>query len=298
MKLPKFLIAELATPPLAGDGVHSWIFRVSRHLHAHMEEDDIFRLLKGKVEDCGREVSDRELRDAVRNSKECAWGATGKMCRRDNRKWPNPNPARIQKVLEAHDLDVDELEARSPHSVNQNGKRLSTSELLSHLFPEDALICAGRTDFQFDTCKAQAWRKRRLDSFEKIVPSPMSKVEGRRKSDGELSKHTLDNTGPRRFLVIEFDQGTLDEQSSLIWELGTRAPLVMVVFSGSKSLHAWFYCEGEDEEDLRRYMEFAVTLGADSATWTRSQFVRMPNAMRDGEDLQKVVFFNPKLIRS
>ena len=37
-----------------------------------------------------------------------------------------------------------------------------------------------------------------------IVPSPMTAPMGRKKSGG-LSAHTLDNTGPRKFLVVEFD---------------------------------------------------------------------------------------------
>ncbi|MFT5470267.1 MAG: hypothetical protein ACI8UO_005394 [Verrucomicrobiales bacterium] len=150
----------------------------------------------------------------------------------------------------------------------------------------------------FDTRRLSEWESSELSELELIVPSPMTGPFGKRKSDGELSKHTLDNTGPRRFLVIEFDQGSLDEQAGLIWELGTRAPLIMVVFSGSKSLHAWFSCADVPETELRKFMNYAVTLGADKATWTRSQFVRMPNARRSNGNPQDALFFNPNLIKT
>lgn len=54
---------------------------------------------------------------------------------------------------------------------------------------------------------------------------------------------------------------------------------------------------GQPEERLRRFMRYAVALGADRATWTRSQFVRMPDGTRDNGERQTVYFFNPEVIR-
>src|SRR5205807_578538 len=72
--------------------------------------------------------------------------------------------------------------------------------------------------------------------------------KGRTRS-GKISEHTLENTGPRRFLVIEFDKGTLDQQAALLFHLSKFAPsLALVVFSGSRSLHGWFYCANQTEE--------------------------------------------------
>ncbi len=39
-------------------------------------------------------------------------------------------------------------------------------------------------------------------------------------------------------------------------------------------------------------MRYAVSLGADPATWTRSQFVRLPGGVRDNGKRQPVLFFN------
>jgi hypothetical protein len=133
-----------------------------------------------------------------------------------------------------------------------------------------------------------------LSGMSLIVPSPMSALTGARKSDGKQSPHTLDNTGPRRFLVIEFDHGTADEQAALHWHLREFAPLVLVVSSGGKSQHGWFNCEGIAEDVTRRFMRYAASLGADPATWTRSQFVRVPQGWRaDKQARQDVAYFNP-----
>jgi len=54
---------------------------------------------------------------------------------------------------------------------------------------------------------------------------------------------------------------------------------------------------GQPEERLHRFMRYAVSLGADRATWTRSQFVRMPDGTRDNCKAQTVYFFNPEVCR-
>ena len=145
-----------------------------------------------------------------------------------------------------------------------------------------------------------------------IVPSPMCSQEGRTK-EGHMSFHTEVNTGPRRFLVVEFDSGTLDQQAALIYHLAQYAPLALVVFSGSKSAHSWFFCEGQSEDKLTRFFDYATSLGADPKTWSRSQFVRIPDGIRsDGKTSdapvaagiqnipkgrQAVLYFNPGVIR-
>ena len=62
----------------------------------------------------------------------------------------------------------------------------------------------------------------------------------------------------------------------MLLHLAKVAPLVLAVHSGGKSLHGWFYCAGQPEEKWLHFMRYAVSLGADPATWTRSQFVRLP----------------------
>jgi hypothetical protein len=42
----------------------------------------------------------------------------------------------------------------------------------------------------------------------------------------------------------------------------------------------------------------AVSLGADHTTWSRSQFVRLPDGTRDGGKRQVVHCFNPEALRT
>ena len=71
-----------------------------------------------------------------------------------------------------------------------------------------------------------------------IVPSPMSALTGRTK-EGKESAHCLENTGPRRFLVVEQDprlpadatedekQQAADEQAAVLMHLAERVPLAL-----------------------------------------------------------------------
>jgi hypothetical protein len=110
--------------------------------------------------------------------------------------------------------------------------------------------------------------------------------------------HTLANTGPRRFLICEFDHGHADEHAALLLHLGRFAPLVCVVHSGGKSLHGWFLVAGQLGDQVERFFRYAVSLGADRATWTRSQFVRMPDGTRENGRRQTIYFLNFKALES
>jgi hypothetical protein len=88
---------------------------------------------------------------------------------------------------------------------------------------------------------------------------------------------------------------TLDAQAALILRLMEHGPLVMVTFSGSASLHAWFYCEREPEHvgsPLHKFMVGAATLGADTALFCPSQFARMPMGKRQTGELQTIHYLN------
>ena len=289
-ELPRFLLDLLATCPRAGEGVHGWLFKVARQLHAHRPPEEIISLLAATVAGCGRAVPVSEIESAVDSAKDCAWqpGRTGCSSPAPFRTWPEVNQTARREIAKACGL-VDLWEA-SPVRIETTDNR--TEEIADTLFPDNPLLCCGKSNSVFDTRPREDWRGE-LSELQLIVPSPMSAVDGVTK-DGKPSRHTLSNTGPRRFLVVEFDTGTTDEHAALLLHLASGAPLVLAVHSGGKSLHGWFYCTGQPEDRLRRFMEYAASIGADPATWTRSQFVRMPDGTRDNGNRQTVYFFNPR----
>jgi hypothetical protein len=170
-----------------------------------------------------------------------------------------------------------------------------TEQIVDALFPGNPWVCVGLSKIDFKTRRREELRGE-LSALALIVPSPMTARAGRTQ-DGKESEHTLQNTSARRFLVVEFDSGKTDEHAALLLHLAERAPLALAVFSGSKSLHGWFHCAGVAEEKVSRFFRYATSLGADRATWTRSQFVRMPDGTRANGKRQAVYFFNPKVLK-
>ena len=206
---------------------------------------------------------------------------------------------------------VDLWEA-SPVRLKSN--EANTDKVIDFLFPGNPLLCCGWTRHRFDTRPRQHWHK--LHDLQFIVPNPMTAKQGLTR-EGKLSVHALSNTGPRRFLIVEFDfdASNSDEEArllerlasegrdvrdlcaALLLHLAEKAPLVLTVHSGGKSLHGWFYCQGVSEEQVWRFFRYAVSVGADHANWTGSQFARMPDGLRENGRRQTVYFFNPKVVK-
>jgi hypothetical protein len=117
-------------------------------------------------------------------------------------------------------------------------------------------------------------------------------------STGKMSAHALAGTGPRRFLVVDFDdQAGLDVHAAAAWALGELLPLVMVLKTGGKGLHAWYATWNKSEHDLKRFFSLGCMFGGDPRLWTRSQFARMPDGLRDNGEVQQVIFFNREVLQ-
>ncbi|MFZ0827070.1 MAG: hypothetical protein WAO02_06580 [Verrucomicrobiia bacterium] len=294
-ELPPFLRDLLAAPPRAGEGVHNWLFRVARQLHAHLPAGEIVSLLESRVQSCGRNVNRKEIEDAVKNSIPCAWQPNGNAAPvRFAAKWPMVNEEQREAIIRDNGGLADLWELSKPR-IEDN--RQHTETIIDQLFLGNPLLCCGKSNSVFDTKPREDWRGE-LSTLALIVPSSMSALSGKKKNpkpgESEWSAHTLANTGARRFLICEFDTGTPDEHAALLLHLGTFAPLVCAVHSGGKSLHGWFYVHGQPDAKVEKFFRYAVSLGADRATWTRSQFVRMPDGTRDNGNRQTVFFLNFK----
>ncbi|MEI8342560.1 MAG: hypothetical protein WCH43_13635 [Verrucomicrobiota bacterium] len=300
--LPRFAVELLAACPTAGTGVHAWLFKCAGTLHrAGCTEAEIADLINTAAAGCGRELAPHEIPNAICNSrtnsgnpKSRSAGGKYKLSR-----WPKLSKERIDAILSATDAPglVDLWEC-SPVRFEDSASH--TEEMIDRLFPGNPLLCCGWRHDRFGTDTREEWRGK-LQKLQFIVPSPMLAEEGARKSGGQLSPRTLENTGPRRYLVVEFDDKLgEDSQAARLWHLNTFSPLVMAVHSGGKSIHGWFCAHGDPEPGWRKFMRYAVSIGADYATWSRCQLVRMPGGLRreDGKKLapQTVYYFNPEIL--
>ncbi len=293
-RLPRFARDLLTSCPSAGAGVHNWLFRCARVMHPlYPDKLELLQLLRAACANCGRHIPEQEIRNAINNSVGCAWWPGQARVLASRAKWPPRNDEQVEAISRSGPALAD-LWEMSPVRIGE-GESL-VADIIDRLFEGDPLLCCGRTQFDFDTRPLKAWR-RFLGALQFIVPNPMCAVRGETQ-DGRKSKHTLANTGPRRFLVVEFDRGAVDQHAALLAHLGTRAPLTLAVHSGGKSLHGWFFCAAQTDDCLMKFFRYAVSLGADPATWTRSQFVRLPDGQRENGKRQIVLFFNPTTMKA
>jgi hypothetical protein len=290
-ELPQFVRDLLASPPRRGSGLNIWFYRVARMLHRFRDSGEIIELLRAAT--AGEPLQHGEIERAVQNSKAAAW-IPGQAPQRATPPWPKVNAVQRAKLIKTTGAGLVDLWEASPLRFENNDAH--TEAIIDVLFPGNPLLCCGKSDSSFDTKSREEWRGK-LAELQLIVPSPMTARIGLTK-DSKESAHALSITGPRRFLDTEFDAGSVDEHAAILLHLAaTRAPLAVAVHSGGKSMHGWFYCAGQSEERLLRFMRYAVSLGADPATWTRSQFVRMPDGTRDNGKRQTVYFLNPEVIK-
>ena len=283
-RLPHQLQAKLRNCPKAGSGVHRWIFNSALQLTKYTDQNTAFEFIRSSSDGCERFVPDLEIWDAISTASLSKRKQTTK-----KPNWPSKNEEQ-REAITGNGAGLAELWESSPIRFDDDAPH--TEEVIDLLFPDNPLLCTGSSPYEFGTKAREEWRGK-LASMQLIVPSPMTERVGLTKS-GKKSAHSLDNTGPRKFLVIEFDEGTFDEHAAILIHLAKQAPLVMALMSGNKSLHGWFYVERSPEKLQLGFMRYAVSLGADPQLWVRSQFARIPDGFRvDKEKLQSVIYLNP-----
>jgi hypothetical protein len=221
-----------------------------------------------------RRAPEREIRSAVA----CAYSQEAKAA---GPRFPAPMRELIAEV-DAYPATVPR--PPYPHDTPEN--------FLDAMFDGDPLLCVGANAFAMDTRPLSEWRGM-LASMQFLVPSPMLAPTGPRKEDGQESFHAESNTGPRVYLVTEFDHATKPQQMARIRALEARGThkLKLVVDSAGKSLHAYWKSSGDAHADFE-FFSYATKLGADERLWLRSQFARLPAGQRDGRK-QEVLLWQP-----
>lgn len=308
-QLPWYVREVLESAPARGEGLNVWTFKAACYLHRSG-----LQLPDTVVEDLiafygGPEVKQSEIRRSVRKA---SIGVNNAEPVPLSPKWPQRNLGKIEEIALGNP-GLPGLRSLSPI----DGKQVDAEEAVDHLFPGNPLLCIGLTPKYCETLPREEWRGH-LSKHQLIVPSPMS-ARGGISQEGRSSPRTLSNTGPRKFLVVEFDFRECDEGGNAtpvasllrrlrekdvaVWDLcaslhlhlSAYRRLAMVVHSGGKSLHGWYPCDDQTDSDLLGFMQYAVSLGADRATWVRCQFIRLPGGLRrPGKVRQSIEFFAPE----
>jgi len=190
--LPKRITDMPYSCPKAGNGVHIWLARVAVRLHALFgDKNYIAELLYEHSANCGRDVGEQEIWDAIDNSE--SWSAHQKGKSVESRKfalWPARNEEQIVAITKAGP-DLDALGAGSP--IRWTDEQPHTEEIIDLLFPGNPLICAATRKESALTRTREKWRGF-LANQQFIVPSPMIAICGKTKN-GRDSMRCLANYG-------------------------------------------------------------------------------------------------------
>jgi hypothetical protein len=298
--LPKKVRDRVKACPKPGQGVHQWLFSTALSLTNYFEDEQIIEILEAYVSCTGRE---QEIEKAVSSARRIA---KGEGISEPRVLWPAVDYWLVHHIVVNSSVRLENLRSASPV------KEPKSEEIIDSLFPGNPLLCLARKKELFWTKPRESWRGRE-SGMQFIVPNAMTSLQGKTK-EGKDSVRCLDNTGERQFLVTEFDIAetgnwepyvkdwqakginSFDAQAALLVHLATkdvpRFTLTMAVNSGRRSLHGWFRCQGLPEEQTRAFMARATRLGADLATWTKCQLVRLPGGTRDDGSRQRVEYFN------
>jgi hypothetical protein len=302
--------------PDQGNGLHFWLPKGARKcMLRNYTKEQAFELIAETVVRRGGKVIPRSIDRAITKVYSEPFSQDARQPAKD---WPAADLELIRSItLDRPGKRLEELLELSPvRLLDMPDIRPGTTDAIIHrLFPGAHFLCLGVN--AWDTTTYQLSRMKDLERFRLLVPNPMTKLAGITQ-DGRESGRCLDNTGPRQYLVTEFDFKEFDDQerstkyapliadwraagmtvqdacAAIILEMLPSGPLTMVVYSGGKSLHAWWWCLGESEEPgskLHRFMCGVAQRGADTATFTRSQFVRMPGAIRLNNGVKQSVHY-------
>src|SRR5262245_20546600 len=172
-RLPQFVCDLLSSPPQRGEGLNLWFYRVARVLHPYRVPTEIIELLRAAT--VGESVRRGEIERAVERSKSCAWKPGESSPTIIQSAWPKFNAQEREAVLAAdrkkvHDAHNGLIPAdrgnihrglvrlweMSPVRIEDS--QSYTEEIIDALFPDDPLLCAGRSMSVFTTCSRNEWR--------------------------------------------------------------------------------------------------------------------------------------------
>jgi hypothetical protein len=284
------MAATLNIDPPPHDGINLWCISTARKCQlAGLNEHEAESRIMSYQGQTRRPIRTSEVKRAIQK----AYGTPftpSHQPRQEKPRWiPDKTRQSPYRSIPKGIAAVDLWEA-SPDRIDEG---MSQRMILEWLFPDpDALVCVGKSAYEFHTARLNQFKDLMQTQF--IVPGYMSAKYGMTQ-EGKRSMHCLDNCGPRRFSVCDFDEPKSADHPAIIWQLRKTFDLVMVLSSGGKSLHAWFWVEEDEEES---FWKQAIHYGADAALMrNRSSFVRMPDGLRDNGMRQGVLYFDHTKIK-
>jgi len=285
---------SLRSIPPSGCGCHPYLLAVSNYgIMSGRGADQIFSDIRGAIPQGKRRISDREISDAIRKALSDHSGGTFTPKVR-----PAPvvinGKAALQKIIDQGKISEEaDLWEASPIRLLEEPKD-DPVFMLEILYEKTDLIWMGE---RFDegimgkTIRTAAdwiiYFRNGRKTVPHIVPNPMTGQEGTTK-DGKSSYRSDNAVKAYRSCMVEFDDLSREDQIRF-WS-AARLPVVCLIDSGGKSIHAWLdvqkmatvttaeQWQAEIKQNL--YDRLLTPLGVDSSCSNASRLSRLPGHYR------------------
>jgi hypothetical protein len=203
----------------------------------------------------------------------------------------------IRKFTEGYGTDLMELVEASPYRL-LNDIDADAYTLLEHLYTPDEFLFIGDV-FDREVKTVREWLGTNLQ-FPHIIPNPMTGKIGQTDM-GKPSYRCEGTIADMRYAVCEMDEVPLEQQVAFWLKCIKIIPVVAIIHSGGKSLHAWVKVDcGLDhdkwERDVKGWLfdTFGVKYGFDRACSNKSRLSRLPGFKREGKAQQRLLYLGDK----
>lgn len=299
MKTFTSLLRKIPAPGV-GSNYHTAIYGVACRGHEEgLSDAAIVAAIREHTLPGGRVVTDREIEDTVRNAK------AGKKRIATPYSGPRIRPDfQAECLREGAGATMEDIAARSPVKLDWDDEE--GWRALEFLYAADELLfigddrTAGSMGESIRACGD--WCAEFRDDavyHPKIIPNPLTGCAASRKSGGETLRGD-GNVETFRFAIAESDSLALEAQCAF-WMGCPSLPVAALIFSGSKSIHAWLRVDCADAAAWEReiagqlFPGFLVPLGMDASCRNPARLSRMPGFFRmDKDEIQTLIYLAPE----
>lgn len=288
----------LSSIPRPGCGCHTFLLTVANYgVLAELSADQIFQDIRQSIPTGSRQISDREISDAIDKAMGDRIG--GKYIPQ-----PRPKPVVlngktvIQNIIDQGSINVEnDLRELSP--IRLRSRRNDPALLLQTLYvPTDLIWIGDRNEAGVigETIRTSSDWICHLHSSRKkpphIIINPLNGTPTKKKSGEGTTLRGDGNVASYRYCLVEFDNLSREDQIRF-WS-AVKLPIVALIDSGGKSIHAWLDVsrlatvstseQWTIEIKNNLYDRLLKPLGVDGACCNPARLSRLPGHFRLGKN--------------